>query len=197
MVLRMQTYWALLQEMHRLPVSQFVVYLGEKEPTMATSIADFIDGDDNNFWFKLINIHHYDYEKLLSSDIPEEILLAILGDFKNESPEKVVSNILSRLTETSSDKAKLQRYVRQLVVIAKLRNLQNSTLQTIEKMPIEFDLESDVIYQRGKQEGKNEEKKELVVGMLRDGALSIEKIAAYARVSLDFVKQLQQEITSR
>ncbi len=212
MVLRMQTYRALLQELHKLPVSQFVVYLGQKTPTMKTSIAELIFGDDNNFQFELINIHNYDHEQLLASNIPEEILLAVLGDFKNESPEKVVGSILNRLVATSQNTSKLQRYVRQLVVMAKLRNLQHSTLQTIEKMPIEFDLESDVIYQRGKQEGiqegiqegkqegkqegRVEEKRELIIEMLRDGALSIEKIAAYAHASVEFVKNLQQEISS-
>lgn len=91
----------------------------------------------------------------------------------------------------SQDIPKLQRYVRQLVVMSKLRNLQDSTLQTIETMPFEFDIETDVIYQRGKKEGKEE----MVSMMLRDGALSLEKIAAYANVSVDYVKQLQQKLT--
>ena len=192
MVLRMQTYRALLQEIHLLPIRQFVVYLGQRVPTMKTSIAGLIPGDENNFRFDLINIHQYDYERLLSSDIPEEILLAVLGDFKNESPEAVVAKILKRLSAMSQDVAKLQRYVRQLVVMSKLRNLQGSTLQTIETMPFEFDIETDVIYQRGKQEGREE----MINEMLRDGALPLEKIAAYAGVSVDDVKQLQQQLTS-
>ena len=199
MVLRMQTYRALLQEIYQLPVRQFVVYLGQKEPTMKIRIADLIVGDENNFQFKLINIHQYDYEQLLSSDIPEEIQLAILGDFKNESPEAVVGKILKRLADMSQDTAKLQRYVRQLVVMSKLRNLQDDTLQTIETMPFEFDIETDVIYQRGKKEGieQGEERKRdgMITEMLRDGALSLEKIATYANVSIDHVKQLQQKLT--
>ena len=99
----------------------------------------------------------------------------------------------------SSDVPKLQRYVRQLVVMSKLRNLQDSTLQTIETMPFEFDIEDDVIYQRGRKEGIEQgiEKKreEMIKEMLRDGALSLEKIAAYADVSLDYVNRLQQKLT--
>lgn len=192
MVLRMQTYRALLQEIHQLPVRQFVVYLGQRTPTIKTSIAALIEGDENNFRFGLVDIHQYDYERLLSSDIPEEILLAVLGDFKNESPEVVVSNILKRLQIASQDVSKLPRYVRQLVVMSKLRNLQNNTLQHIETMPFEFDIESDVVYQRGKEEGKEE----MINEMLRDEALPLEKIATYASVSIDYVKQLQQKLTS-
>ena len=91
----------------------------------------------------------------------------------------------------SSDLPKLQRYVRQLVVMSKLRNLQDSTLQTIETMPFDFDIEDDVIYQRGRKE----EKEKIVSEMLRDGALPVEKIASYAGVSLDYVQQLQQKLT--
>ena len=192
MVLRMQTYRALLQEVYQLPLRQFVVYLGQKNPTMKTSIAALIPGDDNNFRYDLINIHNYHYEHLISSDIPEEILLAILGDFQNESPESVVARILERLLATSKDTLKLQRYVRQLVVMSKLRNLQNRTLQNIEKMPIEFDIEDDVIYQRGKKE----EREEMITEMLRDGALSTEKIAAYAKVPVEYVQQLRQALNA-
>ena len=208
MVLRMQTYRALLQEVHQMPLRQFVVYLGQKNPTMKTSIAALILGDDNNFRYDLINIHDYHYEQLVSSDIPEEILLAILGDFQNESPESVVARILERLLATSQDTLKLQRYIRQLVVMSKLRNLQNNTLQNIEKMPIEFDIENDVIYQRGikqgeergeergKERGEEKKKKEIIIEMLLDEVLSTEKIAAYAKVPVEYVQQLRQALNA-
>ena len=195
MVLRMQTYRALLQEIHQLPVRQFVVYLGQKKPAMKTRVSELIPGDNNNFEFGLIDIQQYNYEQLLSSVIPEEILLAVLGDFQNESPEAVVARVLERLQVASQDTTKLQRYVRQLVVMSKLRNLQEETLLNIEKMPFDFDIETDIIYKRGKQEGKLEEKIDMIVAMLRDGALSPEKIAAYAHVSIDYVKELQQQLT--
>ncbi len=196
MVLRMQTYRALLQEIHQLPVRQFVVYLGQKKPTMKTRISDLISGDDNNFEFELIDIQKYDHERLLSSDIPEEILLAVLGDFQNESPEAVVAKVVKRLLEASQDTTKLQRYIRQLVVMSKLRNLQEETLLNIEKMPFDFDIETDVIYQRGKQEGKLAGKNDMIIAMLRDGTLAPVKIAAYAHVSVDYIKELQQQLNA-
>jgi hypothetical protein len=115
MVLRMQTYRALLQEIHQLPVKQFVFYLGRKPPKMACRIAEFIPVDENNFAFTLINTQSYDYEVLLHSQVPEEVIFAILGDFKNEQLKIIVSNILKRLVQISSDKKKLQRYIQQLL----------------------------------------------------------------------------------
>lgn len=146
----MQTYRALFQKIHILPVQQFVIYLGQKSPQMKYRIADYIEGDDNNFQFKLINTQENDYETLISSRIPEEVIFAVLGNFKNESPQKIVSKILYRILEISPDKAKLQRHVRQLAELSKLRNLQDETLKQVEAMPIEFDIESDVIFQKGK-----------------------------------------------
>ena len=59
-------------------------------------------------------------------------------------------------------------------------------------MPFEFDIESDIVYKRGRQE----ERDEMIAEMLRDGALSLEKIAAYAHVSVDYVRQIQQKLNS-
>ena len=136
------------------------------------------------------------FGSLLSSEISEEILLAILGDFQNESPEAVVTEVLKRLQAASQDTTKLQRYVRQLMIMAKLRNLQEETLLNVEKMPLEFDIESDIVYKRDNQEGRQEERDEMIAEMLRDGALSLEKIAAYAHVSVDYVRQIQQKLNS-
>ena len=196
MVLRMQTYRALFQEIYRLPVKQFVFYLGKRKPKMANRIADLIPGDENNFAFSLINTQQYDYQSLLESQIPEEIIFAILGDFKNEQVEKIVSNILNRLLQISPDQKKLQRYIQQLLVLSKLRNLEAETLKQTEAMPIEFDINKDVVYQRGKSEGLSEGKKMVIVEMLKDGSLPLEKIASYARVSIDEVVAIQQEISN-
>ncbi len=196
MVLRMQTYRALLQERHRLPVRQFVIYLGLKPASMKTKIVDFIKGDDNNFQYTLIDIHRYDYSNLLDSKIPEEIILAILGNFKNEPSEQVVAKILARLATISKNKTKLQRYIRQLMVIAKLRNLETETTNQIESMPIEFDIETDGIYLRGKAQGEQQTKRATIIAMLKDGFLSLEKIATYAQVSVKQVREIQQEIST-
>ena len=45
--------------------------------------------------------------------------------------------------------------------------------------------------QEGMKEGKKEEKKLTVLRMLADGSLALEKIAEFAGLSLDEVKQLQ------
>ena len=92
-------------------------------------------------------------------------MLAILEDFKNEAPETIVAKVLERLRATSQDITKLQQ-------------------------EILLNIETDVMCQRGKEE----ERRKVIAEMLRDGALSLEKIAAYAHVTMDDVKKLQQQL---
>ncbi len=138
MVFRMQTYKALLQEKYPLPVEQFVIYLGSTSPKMKSRLADTVAGEKTNYGFSLVNIRKFSYRTLLASDIPEEITLAILSDFRNEDPSEVVKQVLGQLTKASTSKRMLQRYVRQLTVLAQLRNLREETKKQLQTMPITF-----------------------------------------------------------
>ena len=195
MVLRMQTYKALLQKKYPLPVEQFVIYLGKKRPKMKHTLRDLIEGEKTDYAFTLINIQDYNYRTLLASDVPEEIMLAILSDFQNEDPTEVVRQVLERLLKASADKTKLQRYIRQLTVLAQLRSLREETQKQIRTMPITFDITKDSLYiqgkQEGKEEGKEEEKKKLIISFLKTTNLSVAEIAQAAEVSQKYVKELQ------
>jgi predicted transposase YdaD len=57
-------------------------------------------------------------------------------------------------------------------------------------MAIVYDKKTDVFY----QEGFEEAKKELIVEMLKDGTLTIEKIASLAKVSVEYVRQVAKEL---
>lgn len=51
----------------------------------------------------------------------------------------------------------------------------------------------DEILARGQREGRKEAKKEIVCRMLSAGKYSLEEIAEYSGLSIDEVKQLQNE----
>jgi predicted transposase YdaD len=199
MVFRMQTYKALLQEKYPLPVEQFVVYLGSTPPRMKSRLADVIPCERTNFAFSLVNIRDYSYQALLTSDIPEEITLAILSDFQNEEPATVVRQILQRLVKASTGKRKLQRYIRQLTVLAQLRNLRDETKNQLQTMPITFDITKDSWYLKGKAEGKAQGKAEegekvkrnMIISLLRNTTLSVAAIAQAAEVDETYVAELK------
>jgi hypothetical protein len=174
-----------LQRKYKLPVRQFVIYLGNQRPVMRTQLPEeqIITG------YELRNIQEYDYEQLVLSDIPQEIILAIPGDFHGEQPEKVIRQILERLLQISQGKLELQKYVRQLNMLSRLRKLQVETTKITAAMPIQldFDVETDILYQQGIEQ----EKKEAITEMLKDGFLSLEQIAKYQRTSVEEVQEIK------
>ncbi len=220
MLYRQAEYKAILQRKYKLPVRQFVIYLGSQRPTMQTELP----ADQRIIGFELRNIQEYRYEQLMLSDIPQEIILAILGDFHGEHPEKVIRQILERLYQISQGKLELEKYVRQLNTLSKLRKLSEQSIKISESMPLilDYDIETDYAYQRGLQKGVEQgieqgieqgveqgveqgieqgieqgvwlEKKEAIIEMLKDGFLSIEQIAKYQRISEEEVLAIKQEL---
>ena len=197
MVYRMAEYNAILLRKYKLPVRQFVIYLGESQPKMRADLSEqeMIKG------FQLNNISAYDYRKLLASDIPEEIVLAILSDYGNQQPVEVIAQIMKRLQDISNDEIKLRKYIRQLTILSRLRKLERETLKQAEEMPITYDIKKDYWYregkQEGRQEGKQEKEREVIIKMLKSGTFSEEQIAEYVEVAVSYVKKLKKELEKK
>jgi hypothetical protein len=189
MVYRMVDYWGLLKSKYSLPVRQFVIFIGDKEPTMKTVLSE----DGNYFQFQLINITQFDYLRFLNSTNPEEIILAVLGDFGNEKPEKALSQIIQRLQETKTDQTTLQKHFRQLRIFAKLRRLDLKFDDMIHNMAKYMDVESDPFFIKGQEK----ELLKFVSFLLKEGNRTFEQIADIAGTTVDFVKKVQQQLTSK
>ncbi|MES2775410.1 MAG: hypothetical protein V4722_14645 [Bacteroidota bacterium] len=79
MLSRMLLYRAFLYSKYKLPVRQFVFYVGQSKPKMLLQLAQ----DDLVFQFNMRNIFDFPYELFIYSSNPEEVILAILSDFKS------------------------------------------------------------------------------------------------------------------
>ena len=95
-------------------------------------------------------------------------------------------------------------------VLSRLRNLQYETYQQIKQMPVEFDIETDYVFLRGKEagikqgvvegreegreEGEKAEKRRLIVNMLRSGQLTDQQIATFADVSVAYVEKVRATV---
>lgn len=189
MVYRMIDYWGLLKSKYSLSVRQFVIYIGDKEPTMKTVLSE----DGNYFQFQLINITQFDYLRFLNSTNPEEIILAVLGDFGNENPEKALSQIIHRLQETKTDHTTLQKYFRQLRILAKLRKLELKFDDMIQNMAKYLDVENDYLFIKGREK----ELTKFVIYLLQEGNRTLEQIADIAGATVDFVKSVQQQLSDK
>lgn len=189
MVYRMGDYWILLKSKYNLSVRQFVIFMGDKVPTMKTVLSE----DGNYFQFQLINITQFDYLRFLNSTNPEEIILAVLGDFGNENPEKALSKIIQRLQETKTDQTTLQKHFRQLRILAKLRKLDLKFDDMIQNMAKYLDVESDPFFIKGQEK----EQMKVVTNLLQKLNLTFEQIADIAGTTVDFVKSVQRQLTGK
>ncbi|WP_460954792.1 hypothetical protein [Spirosoma litoris] len=108
----------MLRRKYKLPVRQYVLFIGPERPKMRIQF----DEERMRFEFLLIIFAQLDYQLFLTSKKPEEVVLAILADFKQENPETVVRQVIDRIDETAQGDFALKRYFQQLRILAQLRN---------------------------------------------------------------------------
>jgi predicted transposase/invertase (TIGR01784 family) len=203
MLSRMFLYRAILFHLFGLPVRQFILYIG-KNPSQMNTV---LDQERLVYSFQLQNVNQIEYEHFLASNVPEEVILAILADFKGNNPEQIIRKIVGRLKELSDQSLRLTKYEKQLEILSKLRNLQKQTIQTITTMGWEYELETDIRYlqgvekgtvqgieqgiERGIEQGKLASNIEFVKKLLEDSDFSIKKIASMVGVSIEFVEKIK------
>lgn len=197
MIYRMAEYHALFLRKYKYPVKQFVVYLGQSNPKMRSALQE----EEIMKGFNLINLHALNHEQLLHSQIPEEIILAILSKYEAGKVEQVIDTIIHRLKEVSGNEIALQKYARQLAILSRLRNLEEVVTQKTKNMPITYDIKKDYLYKEGRKEGRKEgvekEKQKMIKEMLRTTELSIEQIAKIASVTVSYVEDVKAKLKSK
>lgn len=77
-------------------------------------------------------------------------------------------------------------------VLARLHKLAKETNKQIQDMGLTYNITEDYLYQEGISKGREEEKRGLIINMLKVKTLSKEKITELAEVSLEYVKQLEK-----
>ena len=193
MVYRMAEYRIMIERLYRLPVKQYVIYLGNGKSTMASSLHS----EGLHFEYNLLIFKDIPYRLLLSSDQPEERLLAILADFGKEEPEAVITNILHEVRVASKDGFSENRYLQQLRILIQLRNLAKQFNQAMETISKFFKVEKDPLFQKGKEEGKGEGKTEIIRNLIIKLGFNDEQAAEIGNVSIDFVKNLRASLIEK
>jgi DNA-dependent RNA polymerase auxiliary subunit epsilon len=133
-----------------------------------------------------------DYLIFVNSDNPEDIVLGILADFKEEDPENALKQILQRIEETTDTDFSLQRYFNQLRILAQLRNLDLKLKNAMDSIAKHIKEERDVLYLRG----RDKEKEILIINLLKQTDFNFEKIANLANATVDFVKSVKQKLSA-
>lgn len=189
MVYRMLDYYGMLERKYKIPVKQFVIFLGSDKPTMPTEL----DRERLKFSYPLVLLSNLDYRIFLNSNKPEEIILSILANFKGENPENALKQILLRVKETTKGDFSLNRYFNQLRILAQLRNLVPNLKNAMDSIAEYVKEEKDVLYLRGQEN----EKIKFVAYLIREGNKTFEQIADIAETTVDFVKAVYQKLTSK
>jgi len=202
MVNRMLEYRGILRRKFGLPVEQHVFFLADTVPNMPTRIKE----KNLVFSFGLIQLSRIDYQLFLRSDRADEVVFAVLADFGNTNPQQAASQILERLTQTSTGPLELSRHLQQLRILANLRRLSPFIEQIMDSITQYIKEEDDFLFKKGELKGKQEGelkgklegelkgKQEAIVKFLKDGILSGKQLASYFDVSEEFVENLRRQL---
>ncbi len=195
-------YHGIIQRIHRLPIVHLVINLGgQKKPRIRTTLHD----DEVFKGYTLINLFGLDYNRLLSSQIPSVVVMAILANFGETDPETAIRLISRQLKKVSKNTDDLKKYIAQLVIMARLRNLHDLSKQVID-MPVLYDIRKDSFFLQGIKEGKEEgievgiekgysdKTRQVVVAMITSQKLADEDIADLAQVSLAYIAHVRAEM---
>ena len=195
---RKLVYFALLWSEHHLPVRQVVIYIGrKKKPTNILRTSRLVL-PNIDFRIEVINIRDVPYDLFINSDVPKEVIIAILCDFKSKPQVEVLKQIVLRLKELDkNEELTFGKHIVQLEILSSLRNLQPLLTKTIDAMPLVYDLNKDIRFNQGIEKGieKGVEKGELiksqksVIHLLKKEKFSFETIADFAEVDLEFVRE--------
>jgi hypothetical protein len=178
----------MLQRKYDLPVSQFVIYVGPGKPTMPA----FIQTKDLQFRYNLKAISSIDYRLFLKSDKLEERMLAFLGNMRPEENIPVLEKILIDIKETAKDSLSTDRYVQQLHVLVKLRNLGQNLKEAMMTISKYFKEEEDLLFRAGqrKERVKAQEEKKEMAAKLKIKGMSSNEIAELTGLSIEEIKAL-------
>ncbi|PWK27966.1 putative transposase/invertase (TIGR01784 family) [Arcicella aurantiaca] len=207
MLSRMLLYRGIIYHKFKMPVKQFVFYIGNGVSKMQT----FLGQEELTYAFHLRDINHFSYESFIASNVPEEVVLAILSDFDGVKPEIIITKIIARLQQLTDKKLRLTKYEKQLEILSKLRKLQKQTIQTITEMGWEYELETDIRYlqgiERGEQKGIErgiekgmlqkaiEKDIEFVTTLLKTTDFDVSRIAELTKTSIEFVENIKKNLT--
>ena len=203
MVYRMAEYYIMLLRKYKLPVRQYVIYIGEGVPSL---MSDHISSEEMHFFYRLIHLSTIDYRTLLNADNPEEKILAVLGNFGNNDLRRAVETIVNEVISTSKSEFSTMRYMQQLRILSRLRTFDKEIITAMESLMsllMENTVE-DFLYLYGERKGmekgiakaQKEKNREFVQSLLLNTNHSVREIANLVKVSEAMVRRMKRKLAA-
>ncbi|MDR0794297.1 MAG: hypothetical protein LBE82_13395 [Chitinophagaceae bacterium] len=202
MAYRMAEYLIMLLRKYRLPVKQYVIYIGEEKSKMPNRLqTEMLD-----FRYHLISISSVDYRIFLRSKNPDEKIFALLGDFGKEKAVTAVAKIVKEIIESTQGDLEKARRKNQIRMLINLRKFVSQVNITDMLKDITFKKENDIFYIEGQQEGYKTGQQEgyktgqqagqyvAVKNLIIKMGLSDQQAADIGGVSVEFVKKVRREM---
>jgi hypothetical protein len=156
MVYRMAEYSVLLQRKFKLPIEQYVVYMGRSRPRMRNKI----NIKNFRFRFGLKSLKEFDYKIFLHAKDPKAKVAAILCNFDSDGEEKAVENIFHELKASEFDSLEAQKRFNQLRGLLPLcKESVNQKFKSMLDFESFYSIEKDILYEMGME---RERKKNLL-----------------------------------
>lgn len=190
MAYRMAEYYIMLLRCYRLPVKQYVLYLGKG----ISHMADQLVTEQMRFNYRIIKLSAIDYRLFLRARNPEEKMLSILCQFEDDHHLKIVERIVKEVVATSESDLAKQRHLHQLRVLSNLRNLAPQIDTVMESVATWFKEENDFLFYRGKRKGEEKKAIEVVKALLLNTDHTIPEIAKLVNVPEAFVRKLKRSL---
>ena len=200
MGLRMVEYWAMLFRRYRIPVRQYVIYIGEGVPTRMKDNIDF--RPQIYFRYSLISLSTIDYHLLFRSDKPEVKLLSVLADLGKENPEEIIGAIAKQIIGLAPGDFDQNRYLQQLRIFAQFRNFITEILPSMDSIAKFIKEERDFLYirgerkglEKGREEGIEQGKETFIRNLLLNTDFTVAQIAALGDVPEAFVEKVKETL---
>ena len=144
--------------------------------------------------FTLLSLQALQAKTFLEADAPEMILLALLTDYEGEQSQQVLRSIIERL-QAKSNPTELKKYLQQLLLLSRIRQLEGLTFKMIENMPIDYKIEDSLLFKKGEEKGmekgekKGKQKILTALKCLKEGK-SHKETALVSGLTLEEVKAL-------
>jgi predicted HTH domain antitoxin len=190
----MEEYHSMIRSKYKLPVVQIVLYLGKG----ISKMNNYYNYRKNAFHYELISIQEFSYKYFINANNPEELMLTILSDFEDKSAEQIADLIFSRANKLINETNQMGKFVNQIEVLSKLRNLDGFIQHFIQNtMALNLKIEDTFTFKQGKSQGKieGEKKKQdkMILSLYKKGKFSAQDIADAAEVTVEYVEAIIRE----